>query len=82
MARYSGKKGGANKEVAKGPGHGRGSTEESFGGAPGKIAVGGGEMCTFGHKIHPGVWPPNTVSPDVKTGFPKGYDQGTKGPKP
>lgn len=73
---------GSNKEVAKGPGRGRGSTEESFGGAPPKIAVGGGTMHTFGHKPHAGVWPTNVVSPDVKTGFPKGYDTTKKSPKP
>jgi len=78
MARSSG----GNKEVAKGPGKGKGSTEETFGGAPPAIAVGGGTMHTFGHKPHPGVWPTNIVSPDSKTGYPKGYDQRTKGPKP
>jgi len=56
--------------------------EQSFGGAPPSIAVGGGTMQMFGHKIHSGVWPTNTVSPDHKTGYPKGFDQGTKGSKP
>jgi len=73
-------KSGKNKEVAKHPR--MGSREESFGGAPGTIAVEGGTMHMFGHKTGTGVWPTNVVSTDVKTGFPKGYDKGTKGPKP
>lgn len=63
---------GGGKEVGKRPG--MGSTEESFGSAPPDIAVGGGTMHTFGHKINPGVWPSKTVSVDQKTGYPKGFD--------
>jgi hypothetical protein len=72
-------KSGKSKEVAKHP-H-MGSREESFGGAPGSIPVEGGTMHMFGHKINKGVWPTNVVSTDVKTGFPQGFDKGTKGPK-
>jgi len=68
------------KVVAKRPS--MGSVEESFGSAPPRIAVGGGTMATFGYKPHDGVWPTNTVSPDVKTGFPKGFDEKKKGPRP
>lgn len=71
---------GKNKEVGKHPA--MGSREESFGGAPGKVEVGGGVMHTFGHKTSKGVWPANTVSCDVKTGFPRGFDAPKKGPKP
>lgn len=65
-----------NKEVAKHPP--MGSREESFGGAPGTVAVGGGTMHIFGHKINEGVWPPAPTSVDQKTGYPKGFD-GRKG---
>lgn len=66
------------KEVAK---HNpEGSREESFGSRPGSVAVGGGTMHTFGHKPNSGVWPTNIVSTDVKTGFPKGFDQPKKSP--
>jgi hypothetical protein len=68
-----------NKEVAKHPA--LKSTEESFGSAPGSIAVGGGTMHMFGHKITPGVWPTNIVSCDQKTSFPKDFDKSKKGPK-
>jgi hypothetical protein len=60
-----------------------GTIEDSFGSNPGTIEVTGGTMHTFGHKPHRGqVWPTNVVSPDVKTGYPKGFDQKMKGPKP
>jgi len=71
-----------NKEVAKHPGMGKGSTEESFGGAPGTISVAGGSMDTFGHKIHNGVWPDAPTSVDSKTGYPKDFQTKTKSVKP
>jgi len=65
-------------EVAATPGMGSGSTAESFGGAPGATPVGGGTMAKFGHRAKghsgQGVWPEKIVSPDVKTGYPKGFD--------
>jgi septal ring factor EnvC (AmiA/AmiB activator) len=71
---------GKNKEVAKHPR--MGSREESFGGAPGSIPVEGGTMHMFGHKVGgQSVWPTNVVGPDVKTGYPQGFDKGKKGPK-
>lgn len=70
------KSSGKNKEVAKHP-H-LGSREESFGGAPGNISVGGGTMHMFGHKKHDGVWPADPVSVDQKTGFPRGFDGSNK----
>ncbi len=54
------------------------SREESFGSAPGHIAVAGGDMATFGHKIHSGVWPDAPTSVDSKTGYPKGFQTSTK----
>jgi len=59
-----------------------GSVEESFGSAPPKIKVAGGDMCTFGHKIHNGVWPDAPTSVDSKTGYPKDFQTKTKGIKP
>ena len=65
-----------NKEVATG---GRKkSREESFGSAPGHIAVAGGDMATFGHKINTGVWPDAPTSVDSKTGYPKDFQTKTK----
>lgn len=54
------------------------STGETFGEKPPEIAIGGGKMCTFGHKPNSGVWPTNIVSTDQKTGFPKGFEGRTK----
>ena len=72
---------GKNKEVGKAPA--LKSTEESFGSSAGTVAVGGGTMVLFGHRIQDGgVWPTNTVSVNVKTGYPKDFDKATKGPKP
>jgi hypothetical protein len=68
------------KEVGTRPS--MGSTEESFGSKPPKIAIGGGTMCTFGFKPHDGVWPKAENSVDVKTGFPEGFDKPKKSPKP
>jgi hypothetical protein len=65
-----------NKEVATGGK--KKSREESFGGAPGHIAVAGGDMAMFGHKIHGGVWPDAPTSVDSKTGYPKGFQNSTK----
>ena len=69
-----------NKEVATGGM--KKSREESFGGAPGSIAVAGGTMHLFGHKTGEGVWPSTPTSVDSKTGYPKGFDGKTKGIKP
>ena len=69
-----------SKEVATK--HAKPVVEETFGSAPPSISVAGGTMHTFGHKIHSGVWPTNIVSPDQKTGYPKGFYEGKKGPKP
>ena len=68
-----------DKEVGK-PGS-MGTREDSFGSAPGKISVAGGEMCMFGYKINEGVWPPAPTSTDSKTGYPKDYQKSTKAPK-
>lgn len=74
------KKSGKNKEVAKHPP--MGSREESFGGSPGTVEVGGGKMHMFGHRHQDsGVWPGNPVSVDQKTGYPQGWDNKTHGPK-
>jgi hypothetical protein len=54
------------------------SREESFGSAPGSIAIAGGEMALFGHKINNGVWPDAPTSVDSKTGYPKGFQTMTK----
>lgn len=69
------------KEVAT-SGMNKKSREESFGSAPGDIAVAGGEMHLFGHKIHSGVWPTDVVSVDSKTGYPKNFDTMKKSIKP
>jgi hypothetical protein len=62
-----------NKEVAKHPF--MGSREESFGGSPGEVAIGGGNMHMFGHRHqNAGVWPANPVSADSKTGYPQGWE--------
>jgi hypothetical protein len=65
-----------NKEVATGGM--KKSREESFGGAPGSVAVAGGKYHKFGHTVHDSVWPPAPVSVDSKTGYPKGF-QNEKG---
>ena len=73
-------KSGKNKEVAKHPS--MGSREESFGGSPGEVAIGGGTMHMFGHrKKESGVWPTNPVSVDSKSGYPQGWDGRSMGPK-
>ena len=66
------------KEVAKHPP--MGSREESFGSAPGQIAIGGGTMHKFGYKAgNPNkVWPDAPVSVDQKTGYPEGFQSKTK----
>jgi hypothetical protein len=77
------KKSGKNMEVAK-PGR-MGSREESFGGAPGKVKIAGGEMATFGHRAPDpgdGVWPEPAISVDQKSGYPKDFQTKTKGLKP
>jgi hypothetical protein len=74
------KSSGKNKEVAKHPP--MGSREESFGGAPGEVAIGGGTMHMFGHrKKDSGVWPSSPVSVDQKSGYPQGWDGRTAGPR-
>jgi hypothetical protein len=73
------KMGGKNKEVGKRPG--MGSTEESFGGAPGDVAIGGGTMHMFGHRHqNSGVWPASPVSVDQKSGYPQGWDGRSQSP--
>lgn len=52
--------------------------EESFGEPIPDMKVGRGEMHLFGHKIRDGVWPGKATSVDSKTGFPEGYDKGSK----
>ena len=80
MAYSKGGKHSREKEVALRPPDG--SVEESFGNRPPKIPIGGGQMCTFGHRPRQGgVWPTAEHSVDVKTGYPQGYDKPTKGPK-
>jgi hypothetical protein len=73
------KESGKNKEVAKHPAIG--SREESFGGSPGEVEIGGGTMHMFGHRHrNGGVWPGSPVSVDQKTGYPQGWDGRSKGP--
>lgn len=57
------------------------STEESFGGAAGSVAVGGGTMVKFGHTHRDSVWPDSPVSVDQKTGYPRGAQDKTKSTK-
>lgn len=72
-------KNGKNKEVAKHPS--MGSREESFGGAPGEVAIGGGTMTMFGHRHrNGGVWPASPISVDAKTGYPQGWDGKSQSP--
>lgn len=74
------KSNGKNKEVGKRPGMGH--TEESFGGDPGSVAIGGGEMKMFGHRHQDsGIWPGSPVSVDQKTGYPQGWDKRSEGPR-
>jgi len=73
------KKSGKNKEVAKHPW--MGSREESFGGSPGEVSIGGGTMHMFGHRHQDsGVWPASPVSADSKTGYPQGWDGKSQSP--
>lgn len=50
--------------------------ERSFGAAPPKIKIQGGDMCTFGHKNRAAVWPKPTDTVDSKTGYPEGHMNG------
>jgi hypothetical protein len=71
---------GKNKEVAKHPP--MGTREESFGGNPGEVAIGGGTMHLFGHRHrNSGVWPTNPISVDQKSGYPQGWDGKSMAPK-
>ena len=65
-----------HKEVAKHPP--MGSREDSFGSAPGSVAIAGGTMYKFGHTINEGVWPDAPTSVDQKTGYPKDFQTRTK----
>lgn len=72
--------GGKNKEVAKHPF--MGSREESFGGSPGEVAVGGGTMHLFGYRHQDsGVWPAEPVSVDQKSGYPQGWENKSRSPR-
>ena len=73
------KSSGKNKEVGKHPW--MGSREESFGGHPGEVSIGGGTMHMFGHRHQDsGVWPTSPVSTDSKTGYPQGWDGKSQSP--
>jgi hypothetical protein len=57
------------------------SREESFGSRPGSVSIAGGTMTKFGYTQRDEVWPPSPVSVDVKSGYPKGFQNETKSVK-
>jgi hypothetical protein len=57
--------------------------ERSFGSAPPTISIQGGEMHMFGHDLREGtVWPKETDPINVKTGYPEGHMNKSKGISP
>jgi hypothetical protein len=65
-----------HKEVATGGM--KKSREESFGSSAGGVSIVGGTMHKFGFTQRDEVWPPAPISVDVKTGYPKGFQNETK----
>lgn len=48
--------------------------ERSFGEAPPKMKIQGGDMCTFGHQTHENqIWPKATDPVGQKTGYPENH---------
>jgi len=56
--------------------------ERSFGAAPPKIKIQGGDMCTFGHKTRTSVWPTATDPVESKTGYPENHMSKKAGVEP
>jgi hypothetical protein len=57
--------------------------ERSFGAAPPKVKIQGGDMCTFGHATHEGeVWPKATDPVAQKTGYPENHMGKSKSVRP